>query len=288
MILMYHNVLPDDAPGGFRHQSISLSRSAFRKQMAFLKRFFNPVSLEEYLNGKPASRDVAITFDDGTSITYDTTIPIIEKLNIPITIFVATQQVDNGPLIWAAYINALCFENIYEQLEINGQLLPLGTLEEMVAAKNYLVSEATKTGDQRGFVNKLRNKYKIPEGVDRYYRGMSSKQLEKAGKHDLVTLGAHSISHPDLSRLNKQEQSEEIKGSLDLIRNLSESPVNTFAYPSGDYDQVTLEILNELGIEKSFAVKGKNLGQPDLEIERIGVFSPSILKLGLKLLKRMA
>lgn len=287
MILMYHNVLPKNGPGGFRHQSISLSQSAFRKHMAFLKWFFNPVSLEDYLIGKPSSRDVVITIDDGTAITYDSIIPIIEKWNIPITFFVATQQVDNGPLIWAAYINALCFENIYEKLEINGKLLSLGSLEEMVAAKNYLVSEATKTGDQRGFVNKLRRKYKIPEEVDRYYRGMSSNQLEKAGKHALVTLGAHSISHPDLSRLNRQEQLEEIKGSLDLIRNVSKSQVSTFAYPSGDYNQITLEVLSELGIEKSFAVKSKNLGQPNLEIERIGVFSPSLLKLGFKLYKGM-
>ena len=288
MILMYHNVLPKNAPGGFRHQSISLSQSAFRKHMALLKWFFNPVSLKDYLNGKPSLRDVVITFDDGTSVTYDSIIPIIEKLNIPITIFVATQQVDNGPLIWAAYINALCFENIYEQLEVNGQVLSLGTPDEMVAAKDYLVSEAIKSGDQRSFINKLRHKYKIPERVERYYRGMSSRQLEKAGKHALVTLGAHSISHPDLSRLKKQEQLKEIKGSLDLLRNISKSHVSTFAYPSGDYNQVTLEVLNELGIEKSFAVKGKNLGQPNLEIERIGVFSPSLLKLGIKLLNGMA
>lgn len=287
MILMYHNVLPINAPKGYEYQSISLSEDSFRRQMKFISRIFNPVSLDHYLNGRKSKRDVVITFDDGTAETYRTVLPVIETLNIPITIFVATQQIEDGPLIWAAYINALCFENIYESLEMEGTELPLSTSEERVRAKNHLVQMAINSADQRVFVDKLRIKFPIPAKIDYYYRGMSHEQLKHAGMHPQITIGAHSISHPELTRLNYEEQKSEIKGSIDTLKAYCETEITTFAYPSGDYNRITLEILEELGIEHSFAVASKGLGTAKYEIERIGVFSPSILKLGLKLLKGM-
>ncbi len=58
-----------------------------------------------------------------------------------------------------------------------------------------------------------------------------------------------------------------------------------FAYPSGDYNQDSLDLLKEAGYLAAFATIPRHLGdEPRFEIERVGVYSPSLLKLHAKAL----
>ena len=114
---------------------------------------------------------------------------------------------------------------------------------------------------------------------------MTFKQLRTAGERDLVEVGSHSITHPYLSELPKPQQTQESFESQCLLSELCGKPVRYFAYPSGDYNQDTLELVNAAGYQTAFATNPRGLGS-DLrfEIERIGVYSPSLLKLHAKAL----
>jgi len=48
-----------------------------------------------------------------------------------------------------------------------------------------------------------------------------------------MTIGAHTISHPNLPNTSADEAAEEITGSRDMIESMISAPVAHFSYPNG-------------------------------------------------------
>ncbi len=88
MILMYHNV---DDKSGFN----TVSAENFKKQLSFLKQNWHITDLNSYILNKNVGNNIAtITFDDAYSNIYTHVLPIIQKLNIPISVFVPALYVN--------------------------------------------------------------------------------------------------------------------------------------------------------------------------------------------------
>jgi peptidoglycan/xylan/chitin deacetylase (PgdA/CDA1 family) len=115
---------------------------------------------------------------------------------------------------------------------------------------------------------------------------MTHHQLETAGAGNLVEVGAHTLTHPYLGQLTKEKQEQEIVESGRILSKLTGKPIRYFAYPSGEYDLDTLDLVKNAGYDAAFAVLPKNLGvdHDRFQIGRIGIYSPSLLKLQLKAL----
>ena len=59
---------------------------------------------------------------------------------------------------------------------------------------------------------------------------------------DLVTIGAHSVTHPHLPELDRDSASAEISGSRSALTNLVGRDVTMFSFPYGEYDDGTVEL----------------------------------------------
>lgn len=291
MILMYHNVVPDDPSPGTAMQSITLTVSAFERQIRWLKRFYSIISLDEYMDifgkrGKIPNRTLALTFDDGTYTTYEYAQPVLEKYKAHATIFVNTCQLDDGPLIWGAYLNALCYEEIYDRIEFNGRTFTLNNVQTRQELRSEMIQQALESGDSPGFIQAFSKKYPIPTDILYYYKGMSSEQLKHAGSNEFMEIAAHTHNHPFLTSLNENQQSAEILESRRILEEKTGKPVRYFAFPSGAYNEATIAILQKAGFEAAFAVKSKGIAEDiKWEFPRVGIFSPSLLKLQVKLWK---
>lgn len=288
MILLYHSVIPDGSPMERICIGQALPQSAFESQIRWLADRHRIVSLAEYIEGwsSPSFREteaVALTFDDGFRTTFQCISPFLVKSNIPATIFVTTSHLDHGELLWFSYLKALCFEQQYKVAEVDGSILPLQTLRQRSKAWGELRKIASECGDPVSFCRSLAYRYPIDSGVVDHYRGMSNEQLVAVGKSSLIDLGAHTVHHAFLSQMSKEAQQREIFESKRDLSIRVGKPVRYFAYPSGDYNRDTLELVQEAGYEASFAVLPRRIGaMPQHEIERIGVYSQSIAKLWMK------
>jgi peptidoglycan/xylan/chitin deacetylase (PgdA/CDA1 family) len=94
MVLFYHRVSDDSS------NSWTMSTRMFQRQVAWLQRHVDLVSLQEAQrrirsahNTRPA---VAITFDDGYAENCEFAIPLLIRLKIPCTYFVAVRNVTLG------------------------------------------------------------------------------------------------------------------------------------------------------------------------------------------------
>ena len=98
-ILGYHKVSPDEHP--FFEP---LPPDIFEKQMQFLKSCYRVMSLQELVDrsarGEVPERAVAITFDDGYRDNFELAFPILQKYQIPATIFLTTAFIDRQDILW--------------------------------------------------------------------------------------------------------------------------------------------------------------------------------------------
>jgi peptidoglycan/xylan/chitin deacetylase (PgdA/CDA1 family) len=101
VVLLYHQV------GAPQRSAVNLTPARFREQIEHLARVGGVGSLDDLVaavrrDGTPLHEAprFAITFDDGTADFVDVALPILDELRIPVTLYVATQWVDEGRSFW--------------------------------------------------------------------------------------------------------------------------------------------------------------------------------------------
>src|SRR4029077_6604776 len=125
--------------------------------------------------------------------------------------------------------------------------------------------------------------YPLPASITAEYEGMTHEQLALFRHTEWLEPGGHTVTHPFLDQLSKEEQAKEIlAGKLELAK-LTGRRIRFFAYPNGDYNRDSLRLMRELNFEAGLATEPRNLANDDrFEIGRVGIYSPSLLKFWLK------
>jgi peptidoglycan/xylan/chitin deacetylase (PgdA/CDA1 family) len=87
-------------------------------------------------------------------------------------------------------------------------------------------------------------------------RPLTLDELRRLASGNLVEIGAHTVTHPTLSKLGAHEQRAEIAGSKRQLESALGRPIMSFAYPYGsvgDFDQTTASIVRDAGFDHACA-----------------------------------
>lgn len=101
-----------------------------------------------------------------------------------------------------------------------------------------------------------------------------------------VTIGAHSASHPHLPRLTREEQKREVESSRAELERVLGERIDLFAFPYGEYDEVTVELCRQAGYRHAFTVSPQIVDPQSSDLLRGRVVvnpSDSLLEFGLKM-----
>src|SRR5262249_41119610 len=94
-ILMYHGVCDNSPMPG--HVNFHHRRRVFERQIRLLKSRYRVVPLEEVVDAlarkRTLEKSVVLTFDDGYRNNHRCVAPILERWDLPFTVFVATAYV---------------------------------------------------------------------------------------------------------------------------------------------------------------------------------------------------
>lgn len=77
--------------------------------------------------------------------------------------------------------------------------------------------------------------------------GMSTEELKAIDADPLCTIGAHTVSHPKLDSLTREEQYREIADSKQTLEALLGHNIKHFSFPHGAHSANTLYICRQLG-----------------------------------------
>ena len=91
-VLIYHSI---SAPAEAMPSDMDISPARFEQQLRWLSRWRRVVPLLETLSQRSKRGDLAITFDDGFRDNLTVALPLLEKFNLPMTLFVAAGLIDH-------------------------------------------------------------------------------------------------------------------------------------------------------------------------------------------------
>jgi peptidoglycan/xylan/chitin deacetylase (PgdA/CDA1 family) len=252
-ILCYHKVSPDLHP-----YFAPVAPAVFEQQMRFLKSCYRVLSLRELVErsqrGDVPSRSVAITFDDGYSDNYENAFPILKRYGLPATIFVATGAIGTGNPLWHDQVfDAFRFATV-THARLNDSTLPALSLESP-GSRDFsvrLVLDRARTlygGSRRKFIDDLEQKLRPSLPADRNKRMLNWEQIRKMHQEG-IEIGSHTVSHPILSRITREEMTRELADSRRKLCDELGGPVFSFAYPNGrssDYNETVKALVKESG-----------------------------------------
>jgi peptidoglycan/xylan/chitin deacetylase (PgdA/CDA1 family) len=114
----------------------------------------------------------------------------------------------------------------------------------------------------------------VPASVARdLFDGMNRDQLRACAKSGLVTIGAHSVSHPRLPSLDDADLSREVSESKAALEEITGGAVDIFAYPFGDTDARVVRTAEEAGFRAAFVESPVEVDSPAMTIPRVGIHS---------------
>jgi peptidoglycan/xylan/chitin deacetylase (PgdA/CDA1 family) len=243
LILCYHHVVAVDPPdpwGVYRFRSqVEIGR--FRQQLETLARRYSIVPLHTLVRqlaaGVLRAQSAAITFDDGYADNYESGFPILRRMGVPATIYLATGYIESCKSFWWDRLGWLLSRHAgglwSAPSELSVDKIDL-TSRERVEEVHRRLCERLRALDNtaREHLLRLADHETPPPSVDRPLTWQEASEMQRHG----VTFCAHSEWHSSLVALSDPILKHEIEASRDRITaRLGTNPV-TFAYPYGDVD----------------------------------------------------
>jgi peptidoglycan/xylan/chitin deacetylase (PgdA/CDA1 family) len=186
-------------------------------------------------SGKPF---VCFTLDDGYRDNYKTAWPIFRHWQVPFTVFLTTDFIDGTlPMCWS--LLERCVRRADKFVLSDGERRwnwPTRTAEEKQAA--FDEAEALFRCGNRSLAKRLAtdlySRYG-PELWDQARRdALDWDRVREMAADPLVDIGAHTLSHPLLGELERDEARRQIVESKLTIEREIDRPVRHFAFPFGD------------------------------------------------------
>ena len=269
-ILIFHRVLSDPDP----LQPGIIDVRGFARRMRWLKRFFRILPLAEAVErlqtGALPQRAACLTFDDGYADNAENALPILNRLGIPATFFVATGYLDGGRMWNDTVIEAIRrWESPWLPLPgLDMDSIPVRTVEERRLAIPKVL----------GLIKYLppEHRQQICEEMASGVPGslpkpmMGSEQVGELAASGM-DIGAHTRSHPILTRIPLTQARSEIEGSRKDLEAITGRSVTCFAYPNGkpgdDYAREHVNLVAELGFSAAVSTARGAAGKASHPLE---------------------
>ncbi|NKB79258.1 polysaccharide deacetylase family protein [Ochrobactrum daejeonense] len=242
IVFTMHHVKPEEA--GDRHDpNAILSITPQTLEMAIetaLEAGLVPVHLHDLpkLLGEPdgTERFVAFTLDDGYRDNAEFAAPVFARYNVPFTIFITTGFVERERSMWWRTAAALVTgATASDRLRRRMTDVSLKSPGQKQAAFRQLAQFAQRL-DEDEAVARI-DMAAQAAGIDPLglvgESVMDGAELRSLAENPLVHLGAHTITHVNLRRVDEVRLAKEITGSADAVERYAGYRPRSFAYPYG-------------------------------------------------------
>ncbi len=293
-VLIFHRVLPGPDPL-FPGE---IDAAAFTAICGWLRRWCQVLPLSDAMrslaDGTLPARACAITFDDGYADNRTIALPILHAHGLSATFFVATGFLNGGRMWNDTVIEAL---RATDQRALDLRELPGGaatdrpspvntlaerraTIDNLLQRLKYLPTDARVAATER-----LAALAKVAPPTDLMMTTEQLRELHAAG----MSIGAHTVSHPILAKLDRVAAFDEIRIGKATLEAWLDAPVPLFAYPNGkpgtDYSAETVELARAAGFDAAFSTAwgAAQSGSDPFQVPRFTPWDRTRMRFGLRM-----
>lgn len=274
LILLYHRV----AEVGSDPWSLCVTPHHFAEQLEVLQKHARPVRLNQLNQAlEYRRRPVAVTFDDGYADNLYNAKPLLERYDIPATVFMTTGHIGREREFWSDELDrlllqpgklpkdlSLCVNDISYHWELGdaadysqdayqrhrgwsalGEDNP--SPRHSLYRSLYYLLRFLPAGERTKVLDRLLAWADAEVTIRPSHRFLSRAELMALDRGELIEIGSHTVSHPFLSALSAGSQQEEIQRSKAALEEILGHPVTSLAYPHGDYTKQTVAIAQAAG-----------------------------------------
>jgi peptidoglycan/xylan/chitin deacetylase (PgdA/CDA1 family) len=250
-ILTYHRVNDEQDPF-----FPSLPTDVFERHMSYVAQAYSVMTVEHLVerlrHGRVPRNALALTFDDGYRDNLTHAAPILARHALPATIFLATGVIGTRQLLWFDRLALAFRETRSSSVDTPwGSTLALGTTAARLDALDRSLRRF-KDLPEGEFERCLDTLLQALGGADA--GGLKNVMLDWDDVHALTglgfSIGAHSVTHPILSRVTPQRAHREIVDSRSRIQKACGAAPRAFAYPNGgprDYTETVKRLVRDAG-----------------------------------------
>ena len=277
IILMYHRVAEADSDPW----SLCVTPKHFAEQLEVLQKYGNLLHLQQLkkkLDSRQSiHRSIVITFDDGYVDNLYHAKPLLEKYDVPATVFVTTNNIGKKHEFWWDELDRLLLQPAplphLLQLKINHQTYrwELGEVVNYTQAESqrdrywrmatednptprhalyrslYQQLQFLSVYERENLLDEIRV-WANAEPIGRLtHRSLSAEEILLLESGGLIEIGAHTVTHPFLSELPIALQQNEIQKSKNYLEKILGHSITSFSYPNGSYTLETTAIVQETG-----------------------------------------
>ncbi len=280
LMLLYHRI--NDLP--FDPQLLAVTPEHFDQHLQVLQKRYRAQRFSDLTEAsasrKVPTNSIVVTFDDGYADNLTNALPLLEKHEIPATVFVTTGIVRERKHFWwddLARI-ALGEHSVPESLEIELDKFHTYSFAESTDWNVQRSTDWNLLGEQdptprhrlyrevshflRGaselerarVLGNLRDWAGLPAATESDCNALSVDELTQLGRSNLIEIGSHTVHHPVLSALSLTAQEAELCESKNYLESLLAREVSGFAYPYGtkaDYTSETIAIVKAAGYKSA-------------------------------------
>jgi peptidoglycan/xylan/chitin deacetylase (PgdA/CDA1 family) len=238
-IFCLHSVRPMPAPDEFAPlKEVFLAPDSLDKFIGALRADGMPIvplaDVPQLLSDPGSGYFVCFTFDDGYADNASAAWPIFRRWNAPFTIFLTSGFMDGPlPMWWTVVETAIAAT---DRFTLGDRSWRTRTKDEKTSA--FLAVEGMVRFLDRAGMQQVADELAMRYGdclLDAARaQALSWDNVAEMAQDPLVDFGAHTLSHPTLSKLSHEEAVREIVGSRQQIEQRLSRPVPHFAYPYGD------------------------------------------------------
>lgn len=292
-ILIFHRVLP--APDPLFPGEVDCQM--FDRVVGWLCQWFNVLPLEKAIShlrqGTLPARPVSITFDDGYADNLLYAAPILVKHQVSATFFIATAFIDGGRM-WNDTIIESVRNSRASRLDahfVGLDLLDLSSVDRKRQALSQLIPaiKHLPSPERADAVERVSASCAASLPNDLMLTSGQLKALRELG----MDIGAHTVNHPILAKLDYLSARKEIAESRDFLEHVLGERITLFAYPNGrrdgDYTEDHVSIARDLGFTAAVTTnpgisrKNTNL----FELPRFTPWDRTRARFGLRLLQNI-
>jgi peptidoglycan/xylan/chitin deacetylase (PgdA/CDA1 family) len=224
-------------------QHLAVEPYAFESQMAYLAENFNVITLNELKQHIETSapllkNTVAVTFDVGYSDLLYTAKPVLERYNIPVTVFAASVGMLGEEQLWFDLLEdyllaATLPDEIDLELDDKSVCMAVRNLRERFCAYEKLYQNLrTKTPQQQNqILQQLKSVAVIVDSELDNHRLLDNQELRALADSELISIGGYTHNCVDLKYLDLAEQQQEIYRNKQILEQILDTELDCFAYP---------------------------------------------------------
>lgn len=264
-ILLFHRISPDPDPCW-----PPLHPDVFERTIKLLSKHYAFRSLDDLISGRVEKNTCCIVFDDGYFDFKEHAFPVLLKYEVPITLFIPTNNIENNIPIWTNEMDSFV-RNLKKEIENSSIVIGDEQVKLKLNSSKDLFRTATQIknklmriapGARNRIISELQRKHG-QERCDLKMLAWADISEMRSKAHDLLNIQSHTHTHPFLPSLTPDEMEAEMKNSLDELSMKNINNINRIAYPIGAYDK------NTLALAKKYYSQAFRVGEKSVEVKKL-------------------